>query len=293
MATAPSVIQNFSRDRLQAYAPFVVFVIGWLALYATVYFDFAATVWQRDENAHAPFIMAICIGTAWARITSPQYQHKASKNEFYVGLAAVVVGLLILLLGQASEATIFISFSQFVVAVGAAISFFGWRGAKALWFPLMLSLYLIVWPGWVLDVLTAPLKQFISQIVSDGLFAAGLPVSHSGAIISAGQYHLLVADACAGLNSLVALTAVGAVYLYVVKRQSRAINVAVLAALVPIAIAANLVRVTALVLITYYWGYDAGQGFLHEGAGLVMFAFALVTVFAVDSLAAFFWRARQ
>jgi exosortase len=111
-------------------------------------------------------------------------------------------------------------------------------------------------------------------------------VSHAGAVITAGSYELLVADACAGLNSLIALTAVGAVYLYVARRRSLRANAAVILALAPIAIAANLVRVMILVLITHHLGYDAGQSFLHETAGLLMFAAALAGVFLVDALAA-------
>jgi exosortase/archaeosortase family protein len=104
---------------------------------------------------------------------------------------------------------------------------------------------------------------------------------------------LLVADACAGLNSLIALTAVGAVYLYAVKRRSLIVNAAVIFALAPIAIAANVARVAVLVLITLQLGYDAGQSFLHETAGLVMFAAALGGVFFVDWLAALLWERRR
>ena len=153
--------------------------------------------------------------------------------------------------------------------------------------------YLIIWPKWALDAFTFPLKQLVSEVVSHGLFAAGLPVANSGAIISAGPYDLLVAQACAGLNSLISLTAVGSVYLYMVKRKSRAVNLIVIAALAPLAIIANIVRVAILVLITYYFGYDAGQGFLHEGAGLLMFAVALLGVFVVDGIAAKYWEPAQ
>lgn len=258
-------------------------------LYWPVYTDFAANVWARDENAHAPFIMAISFFTAWSRIASPSFNFLASQKEFIAGLAIIFGGAICYFFGRANEATIILSFSQSVFALGGAVAFFGKRGTKALWFPIVLSLYLIVWPGWMIDTVTGPLKQFISIVVSNVLFEAGLPVAHSGAVITAGQYQLLVADACAGVNSLVALTSVGAVYLYAVKRQSRAVNVAVMLALVPIAIGANLIRVALLVLITYFGGYDAGQGFLHEGAGLVMFAIALATVFVVDAVAAKFW----
>jgi hypothetical protein len=48
-----------------------------------------------------------------------------------------------------------------------------------------------------------------------------------------------------------------------------------------------------LVLITHRLGYDAGQSFLHDVAGLATFALALGLVFAVDSLAAGLWEKRR
>jgi exosortase/archaeosortase family protein len=45
-----------------------------------------------------------------------------------------------------------------------------------------------------------------------------------------------------------------------------------------------LIRVIALVLITHYAGEDAAQGFLHNTAGLLMFAAALLGIFALDAL---------
>ena len=55
--------------------------------------------------------------------------------------------------------------------------------------------------------------------------------------------------------------------------------------IVPVAILANLVRVLLLLLITYYWGEAAGQGFLHEFAGMLMFIVALLGIFVVDNIA--------
>jgi hypothetical protein len=42
--------------------------------------------------------------------------------------------------------------------------------------------------------------------------------------------------------------------------------------------------VLVLILITYYFGEAAGQGFIHDFAGLTMFAVALMTVFGIDAL---------
>ena len=276
-----------------AAAPLIAFAAGWCALYLPVYAEFAGGAWRRDENAHAPFIMAIAAGVAWARISAPSFRHYAEKSAFVAGTLVLAAGLALYAVGRAAEATLFVSLSQAVVADGASIAVFGFSGAARPWFPLFLLLYLVIWPSWALDALTAPLKRMASASVSDALFAAGLPVANAGAVISAGPYQLLVADACAGLNSLIALTAVGAVYLYAVKRRSLPVNPAVVLAPIPIAVAANIVRVALLVLITYYLGYDAGRSFLHQTAGLAMFAVALAGVFLVDAIAAALWEPKK
>lgn len=268
-------------------------VAAWGALYLPVYLEFLAGPWRREENAHAPFLMAIAGGIAWAALTGPHFRERARGGAFIAGMATLAAGLCIYALGRLNEATLLVSASQGFVAAGLALSLFGFAGLARLWFPIALTAYLVIWPDWALDMATAPLKRFVSESVSSGLALAGLPVAHAGAVITAGPYQLLVADACAGLNSLIALTAVGAVFLYAIKRRSLAVNLVVAIALVPIAIAANVVRVALLVLITYHYGYDAGQSFIHEAAGLVMFAAALALVFAVDGVAAALWERRR
>ena len=243
----------------------------------------------REENGHALFVMAICIGVGWAKLANTAVTPIAARSEFFVGLLILMLGLSACMVGRLGQIDVLSSASQSITALAIVLSVFGVQGVKKLWFPLALSLYLIIWPGWAIDAATNPLKQMISAAVSNGLYAMGLPVAHAGAVITAGSYELLVADACAGLNSLIALTAVGAVYLYAAKRRSWKTNAAVIAAIIPLAIFANVIRVGLLVIITYFFGYDAGQSFLHEAAGLTMFAFALVGVFVVDSTAAIFW----
>jgi exosortase/archaeosortase family protein len=69
----------------------------------------------------------------------------------------------------------------------------------------------------------------------------------------------------------------------VMDRPSRLHNAIMVATIVPIAFAANIVRVIVLVLVTYHLGDEAGQGFLHGAAGIVLMVVALLLFFAVDS----------
>ena len=116
------------------------------------------------------------------------------------------------------------------------------------------------------------------------LYSLGYPVGRSGVILTVGPYQLLVADACAGLNSMFTLEALGLLYMNLMHYTSLARNATLAVLLIPIAFAANIVRVMILVLVTYHLGDAAGQGFVHGFAGLVLFLVALVMMLAVDQL---------
>lgn len=74
--------------------------------------------------------------------------------------------------------------------------------------------------------------------------------------------------------------------MYIMARKSSFHNAIMIAAIVPIAFAANLVRVIFLVLLTYHFGDDAGQGFLHGASGIVLMLVALGIFFALDAMLA-------
>lgn len=80
------------------------------------------------------------------------------------------------------------------------------------------------------------------------------------------------------------LTAMGLLYLYLMEHKSWLRNGILIASILPIAFAANVVRVMVLVLVTYHFGDEAGQGFVHDSAGIVLFVVALLFLFALDSL---------
>ena len=89
--------------------------------------------------------------------------------------------------------------------------------------------------------------------------------------------------ACAGLQTLLTLEALGLLYLNLVRRDSLFRNVSLAILIVPISFTANVIRVMALSLITYHFGDEAGQGFLHGFAGMVLFLSALMLIIAFDT----------
>ena len=80
-------------------------------------------------------------------------------------------------------------------------------------------------PEALVAAVTAPLKTAVSYVASGLLYNMGLPVGRSGVMLTVGQYQLLVADACAGLNSMFTLEALGMLYMNLMRYTSVARNV--------------------------------------------------------------------
>ena len=110
------------------------------------------------------------------------------------------------------------------------------------------------------------------------------PGSGTGVILTVGPYQLLVADACAGLNSMFTLEALGLLYMNLMGYTSKLRNVLLAILVVPIAFVANVIRVIILILVTYHFGDEAGQGFVHTFAGMVLFGVGLTMMLATDGL---------
>ena len=255
---------------------------GLLFLYIPVFYDFARGHWQSEEHAHGPIILAIILWLLWrqrgAFVASPARPARAA------GFALLVTGLLIYVAGRALDITIFEAGALAPILAGTVLALRGWRSLRALWFPIAFIAFMVPLPGMFVDALTGPLKREVSQIVEQVLYAAGYPVARTGVTLTVGQYQLLVADACSGLSSMFTLAALGLLYLYLARHKSRLHNVLMLVSTLPIAFAANVIRVLVLVLVTYHLGDEAGQQFLHGAAGMLLFLAALVMFIVLDAV---------
>ena len=155
---------------------------------------------------------------------------------------------------------------------------------RAIWLPLVYLAFTLPPPDTVVAAVTQPIKIAISSWAVTVLHALGYPIASSGVTIQIGQYELLVAAACAGLNSIMTLTALCMFYVYLRHRSNPIAFLMIAIAAIPVAIMSNFVRVLVLVLITYHFGDAAGAGVSPRFRGLLMFAIALLAIFGVDKL---------
>lgn len=259
--------------------------IGLLVLYIPTFYDLAGGdgLWSSEDQGHGPIILMLSVWLIY-RKWPHMLQVSEGKPASLAGWPIFIIGLLLYIIGR-SQSILMFEIGSFIWLLAAILLLTrGSNALKALWFPLFFMLFMIPLPVAVVGVLTMPMKMAVSYITEHILFWAGYPIARTGVILQIGQYQLFVADACAGLQTMLTLEALGLFYLNVVRHASVARNVALAILIIPIAFAANVIRVMALTLITYHFGNDAGQGFLHGFSGIVLFVSALLLIIGVDAL---------
>jgi exosortase B len=236
--------------------------------------------WQTEQEGHGPLIIA---ASAWLVWQSRQKLRTAVLAPAPVlGWSTLLFGLLTMFVARTQGVLTFEALSVLPVIVGCILLLAGWPVLRILAFPIGFLFFAVPMPDWAIDAATVPLKVFISDVVTRVLYAAGYPVAQNGVMIMIGSYQVLVKDACSGMNSIFALSAIGVFYAYVFRWETKVRSLILLAAIIPITIAANFIRVIALVLIAYYGGVDLLEGTLHDLTGIALFVVAVVLLFLFD-----------
>jgi len=259
----------------------LLLVASFLIAYAPTALGLINGPWQTEQEGHGPLIIAASLWLAWQ--SREQIKSAAIIPAPIVGWITLGSGLLLLFLARTQELLTFEVLSAIPVIVGCVLVTAGWPLLRILAFPIGFLFFAVPAPDWVIDGLTVPLKVLISDLVTKMLYAAGYPIAQNGVMIMIGTYQLLVKDACSGMNSIFALSAIGVFYTYAFRWGGRARTVLLLAAIIPITIFANFIRVLTLVLITYYGGIDLLEGGAHELTGLGLFVVAVALLLLFDA----------
>jgi exosortase B len=276
-----SAIQEDSSGR----AFWVIVGFGLLALYLPTYLNAWDTIWQTEEHGHGPIIIGVLAWLSfhsWERVKD----FRANPNPS-LGFIFLSAGLLLYSFGRVFNISSIEFFSHLFIIPSVLIISRGFAVLRLVWFPVVYMAFLVPLPGSFVDAVTQPLKGWISTIVVELLSGVGYPIARSGVIITISQYQLLVADACSGLHSMFSLAALGVLFMFIMGRKNIFHNSLMVILILPIAFAANIMRVIVLILITYHFGDEMAQGFLHGAAGMSLMLLALGLFFGMDSLIAY------
>lgn len=239
--------------------------------------------WQTEQEGHGPLIMAASAWLVWQARDRVRTARIVPAPVW--GWIVLLGGLTVLYLARLQQGLLTFEMGSIIpVIVGSILICAGWPMLRALAFPIAFLVFAVPMPDWLIDAATVPLKVMISDTVTRVLYAVGFPVAQNGVMIMIGPYQLLVKDACSGMNSIFALSAIGVFYVYAFRWNERLRSLLLIAAIIPITILANFLRVFALVLLAYYGGPDLIEGVVHDFTGISLFVLAIVLLFLFDGM---------
>ncbi len=249
-------------------------------LYWPTYQALYAAVWPQEHYSHGQLIPLVFLFLLY-RKRHHFIRPPAFKPDNGVGLFLLFTGLIMLTIGRRGSIILLETASQIPLFFAIAALLFGRDGMRAIRFPVLFLSFMIPPPGIIMYTLTSQLKLWNAEIAVDFLYKLGYPVALDGVVITIAPYRLFLADACAGINSLFALAALGTVLIYLTAGRSTHRKVFLCLTLIPLALLSNFVRVITLLLITYHYS-DTLADQMHELTGYVMFIFSMIVVLIME-----------
>ncbi len=250
-------------------------------LMAAIYFRVVAKLvtdwWQIPDFSHGFLVPIFAAYLVWAKRETLRETKIAPS---WSGVAFIVFGAIVLVLGVYGAELFLSRVSLVIMLAGLVVAFGGWELLKELRFVLLVLLLAIPIPSIIFNEITLPLQLLASKLASDLLPIFGVPVLREGNVIQLPSMKLEVAEACSGIRSLMSLFTLSVFYGYVLEKSFPRRALLALSS-VPIAIAANAIRIFGTGLCVQYWDPDKAQGFFHEFSGLVMFVASLGCLYIV------------
>jgi exosortase len=238
--------------------------------------------WSGEQGAHGPLVLFTGVWLLWKEW--PDSRPLLRTPSFRKSLALLGILLPLFIVARITQIVEVEGYLMYACLLAVLFSVIGGAAMRRLWFPLFYLTFIFPPPETLVAAITNPLKVELSRVAVSLLGFVGYPIGAEGVRIYIAQYEILVAAACSGLNSIISLTAISLFYIYIRHQAEWRYSILLIFLILPVALFSNLIRVLILILVTYYAGEAAAQGFVHEFAGIVMFAAALVTMFVLDEL---------
>jgi exosortase/archaeosortase family protein len=230
-----------------------------LWLYWSILIHLVGQWWQNPNFSHGFFVPLFSALLIWQeRDRLATFPLRPS----WAGLAIALVAMCTLIVGQLGAELFLSRFSLLMLLAGIIVLFGGWAYFRALLFP------------WAL---------LASRVAALVLPLLGVPVLRAGNVIHLPAMTLEVAEACSGIRSLMSLIALTIIYGYLMEKRLWVRWVLALAS-IPIAVAANSVRIIGTGLLVHYWNPDKAQGYFHASWGWIIFVISLVMLYGLHQL---------
>lgn len=284
--------EGFFWQHVRSHWPLLILISLVVLLYSPVLGGLIKQ-WYEDGNYSHGFLVPIfSVYLLWLRRDALAVMPKSPR---LFGLL-IVLGAQILLFVGSLGAELFITRVSLILTIcGVAIYFLGWASLRAVAFPLGFLFLMVPLPTIVYNEIVFPLQILASRFATFCLASSRIvPVVREGNLLILPNYTLEIVEACSGIRSLVSLVALALAYGYLAEKRMM-VRVALVAAMVPVGVMSNGLRVMVTALLTHFWGSKAADGFFHSFSGWVLFlsgATCLLLIHGLFRKAGVLWHRR-
>jgi exosortase D (VPLPA-CTERM-specific) len=244
-------------------------VVGLLSLWP--FWDGLTRMWgwwvDEPEYSHGLLIPPVAAFLMW------QQKDRLERMPFtanWWGVALVLIGGALLLVGQLGTVYTAVQYAYVITVYGLILSLLGWPAFRLIAVPLLILLFMIPLPEFVMNNLSTQLQLLSSQLGVFFMRLFGISVYLEGNVIDLGGYKLQVAEACSGMRYLFPLMTLGFLMAYFYKGAFWK-RVLLFLSSIPITVLMNSIRVGTIGVMVEHWGIGMAEGFLHEFQGWMVF----------------------
>jgi exosortase len=255
-----------------------VILTALLCLYLPFLKKLVAEWGTNDDYSHGYFIPFL---SAYFIYSLRDELRKIAIKPCNTGLFILLAGLGQLIIAKIGSEYFLERTSLIIVLMGLVLFFLGRQYFKKLFLPLGYLIFMVPLPAIIWNKISFPMQLFASSLTEQVVSLLGIPVYREGNVMHLAQTTLEVVAACSGLRSLVTMFALSGALAFLSALPTIKKWILFLSA-APIAIFANITRLTVTALLATKYGSEAAQGFLHEFSGIVVFLLGLGLLISVN-----------
>lgn len=225
------------------------------------------------------------LASAWLVWHGRERLRSLAPRASYAGLALLIPAAAVHVLATWWSINVVSGFAMVAAVWGLVWTLWGRQAVWALRFPLLFLLFMVPLPGVLLISTSFYLKLLAASLATPLLRLVGIPATQGGSIIHLPGMAIIIDNTCSGLRSLISLVALATLWTALMPSGTpRWQKLAMVAAAIPIALVANLVRILVIVMLAVWLGPAVAEGFIHYGSGLVVFGVALAALVGLSRL---------
>jgi len=246
----------------------------WALAFYPVYPELFFTWLNDSNNSHGILVPIVSLYFIWH---NREKLHRARIDSCKWGAVILLLSSLLYLLSLAGHVAFSARLMLVFSLIGLVMFNLGLEKFKVIAFPLVFLFFMIPIPISITSMVALPLQLFATNISAVIIRFFSIPVFQEGNMLYFAQTQLEVAEACSGIRSIVSLIMLSTIFVYISKK-GWGNKIVLLTSAIPLAILANIIRVSGTGILAHFYGAQVAQGFLHEFSGLAVFAFGFLVL---------------